>query len=148
MIGARRWAGIGAILATVVGCSAGPDPGSGGAMVAPEVGAARSALVASLDAWKAGRRDPRELIGSGPAVGVVDSTRRDRPLVGYEVVGPLLLSAGEVARPFAVRLVLGGPREEVSTRYVVAGRDPLWVFLREDYDRILHWEHKMTGEKK
>jgi hypothetical protein len=49
------------------------------------------------------------------------------------------------ARPFAVRLILGEPREIVATRYLVLGLDPLWVFRQEDFERMLHWEHKMDG---
>lgn len=50
------------------------------------------------------------------------------------------------ARPFAVRLVLDKPSETVATRYLVMGQDPLWVFRQEDFERMLHWEHKMDGE--
>ena len=111
--------------------------------VAPGVGPAKAALVASLDAWKAGRRASGVTVGSNPAIGIVDSGRSDRPLLDYEVVGPLMV-VGKT-RPFAVRLVLGGPEETVSTRYVVTGQDPLWVFRQEDFERMLHWEHRMDG---
>lgn len=110
----------------------------------PDLESSRTALIASLDAWKADRRASGVLIGSKPAIGVVDSARADRPLLEYEVVGPLM-TFGK-ARPFAIRLDLGEPRETVATRYLVLGRDPLWVFRQEDFERMLHWEHKMDGE--
>jgi hypothetical protein len=65
-------------------------------------------------------------------------------LLSYEIVGPLM-TIGK-ARPFAVRLDLGAPPETVSARYLVIGQDPLWVFRQEDFERMLHWEHKMDGE--
>ncbi len=113
---------------------------------APDLESSKAALVASLDAWKADRRASGVLIGSKPSIGVVDSARADRPLLEYEVVGPLM-TIGK-ARPYAVRLVLGEPRETVTTRYLVIGQDPLWVFRLEDFERMLHWEHKMDEPDK
>lgn len=135
----RLWLSI-AIFAAGCGCAQrGPADFS-----APDLESSKTALVASLDAWKGDRRSSGVLIGSKPSIGVVDSARLDRPLLEYEVVGPLM-TLGK-ARPFAVRLVLGKPRETVATRYLVIGRDPLWVFRQADFERMLHWEHKMDGE--
>jgi hypothetical protein len=138
----RKILGLLATAALATGCH-GADRGPAD-FNAPELGPARAALVASLDAWKAGRRESGVLIGAAPAIGIVDSLRTDRPLLGYEVVGPLLAVAK--GRPFAVRLELDSPREAVDVRYVVMGRDPLWVFRHDDLDLMLHWEHKMSGE--
>ena len=113
-------------------------------LVPPDLAASNAALVVALDAWKADRRTSGVLIGSKPSIGVVDSTRTDRPLLDYEILGPLM--AIEKSRPFAVRLVLDSPRETVAARYLVLGRDPLWVFRQEDFERMLHWEHKMDPE--
>lgn len=137
---AQTWLAI-AVAVIAAGCESGAG---GGDLGPPDLAASRRALAVSLDAWKAGRRASGVLIGSGPAVGVVDSNRADRPLADYEVVGPLMV-AGK-SRPFAVRLVLDAPRETVEARYVVVGRDPLWVFRHEDFERMLHWEHRMDPE--
>ena len=134
-----RWIALACVAA---GCGDAPPRGPV-ELVAPELESAKSALVASLDAWKANRRESGVMIGSKPAVGIVDASRADRPLLGYEVVGPLMV-VGK-ARPFAVRLVLGEPREEIATRYLVMGQDPLWVYRQEDFERMLHWEHRMDG---
>jgi hypothetical protein len=110
----------------------------------PDLEASKAALVASLDAWKADQRGSGVMIGSAPTIGIVDAMRTERPLLEYEVVGPLMIV--DKGRPFAVRLVLDAPRETVAARYVVIGRDPLWVFRQEDFERMLHWEHKMDRE--
>jgi hypothetical protein len=133
-----RWLAVASVAA---GC--GDAPKGPPEFVAPDLQPSKAALVASLDAWKGGRRDSGVVIGSRPAVGVVDAARGDRPLLDYEVVGPLMV-VGK-ARPFAVRLVLGEPRETVATRYLVMGKDPLWVFRQDDFDRMIHWEHRMDG---
>lgn len=122
------------------GCDSTP-PGTP-ALPAPDVGPARAAMVATLDAWKSGRRNGG-MIGSKPQIGIVDSLRAERALIDYEVLGAL--SVVDKARPFAVRLELDGPRESVTTRYLVLGQDPLWVFRQEDLDLMLHWEHKMPA---
>lgn len=130
------------VAAFLVGCGeAQPAPTE---LEVPDLGSARSALVSSLERWKAGRRDSGVLIGSTPSIGIVDAARADRPLLGYEVVGPL--KAVGKARPFSVRLSLGEPSESVEARYLVLGRDPLWVYRQEDFERMLHWEHKMDVE--
>ena len=110
----------------------------------PDLEASKAALVASLDAWRANQRASGVTIGSAPAIGIVDAMRAERTLLEYEVVGPLMIV--DKGRPFAVRLTLDGPRETITARYVVIGRDPLWVFRQEDLDRVLHWEHKMDPE--
>ena len=130
------WIASGALV--LFGCG---SPSGTPMITAPDVGPARAAIVASLDAWKSGRREGGT-IGVSPAIGIVDSQRSERLLLDYEVVGPLTVV--DNARPFAVRLVLDAPRESVTTRYLVLGQDPLWVFRQDDFDRMLHWEHKMT----
>ena len=107
----------------------------------PSLESSKAALVTSLEAWKADHRVSGVLIGSKPAIGVVDATRADRPLLDYEIVGPLMVDGK--GQPFAVRLVLGEPREALATRYIIMGLDPLWVFRQEDFERMIHWEHKM-----
>jgi hypothetical protein len=132
------WLVVASLAAGCGGAPAGPPD-----FEAPGLEPSKAALATSLDAWKADRRETGVLIGSKPAIGVVDAARADRPLLDYEIVGPLMV-AGKV-RPFAVQLVLGDPREAVAARYVVMGRDPLWVFREEDFERMLHWEHRMDG---
>lgn len=126
-----------------LGC--GMKAGSSPEMRLPDPDVARAALEAALDTWKADRQVTGKTIGANPAIGVVDTLQAERPLLDYEILGAL--GALPEARPFAVRLVLGSPREEVATRYMVLGENPLWVFRQEDYELILHWEHKMTDDE-
>ncbi len=131
------------VSALAAGCG---DAQHGAAEIfAPDIETSKAALISSLDAWKADRQTSGVLMGSKPSIGVVDAIRSERPLLAYEVIGPLMVV--EKARPFAVRLVLGAPRETVTTRYLVLGKDPLWVFRQEDFERLLHWEHKMDGDE-
>ncbi|WP_165066424.1 hypothetical protein [Paludisphaera rhizosphaerae] len=130
---------LSALVILAAGCR---DTASGIAdLPLPDLNSSKAALTTSLNEWKAGRRVSGIQVGSNPMVGVVDSARADRPLIEYEIEGPLM-TVGK-ARPFAVRLVLGEPKETVEARYVIVGQDPLWVFRQEDFDRMLHWEHKM-----
>ncbi len=138
----QRRTRIAVLVASV--CAFGCDRGPSRSLDAPDEAPALKALQLSLASWQGGRRDSGGLIGEEPAVGVVDSLRPDRPLISFEVFEPS--RADGTARVFAVRLQLGEPSEEIHTRYQVVGRDPLWVFRQEDYDLILHWEHKMPAD--
>ncbi len=110
----------------------------------PDLEPSRAALGVALDAWKAGRRIAGPPIGANPAVGVVDTLQADRPLRDYKILGAL--GTLPEARPFAVELHLDDPPEQITTRYMVLSKDPLWVFRQEDYELIIHWEHKMSPE--
>ena len=105
---------------------------------------ARAAISASLLAWRDGHpRGPASALGR--VVEVSDSERDPkRPLRSFAILGPV----GIEDRPgFAVRLDLANPDESLEARYVVVGRNPVWVFRREDYERISHWEHKMEKDE-
>jgi hypothetical protein len=139
---ARR---CGLLLAALLGSGCAREAERTAALRPPDPDMSRTALTTALDAWKSGRRVAGALLGDDPAVGVVDTLQADRPLVDYEILGAL--GTLPEARPFAVRLELDDPRESITTRYMVLGKNPLWVFRQEDYELILHWEHKMSAEE-
>ena len=110
----------------------------------PDTKEARAALDASLAVWRDRLEPDPGLIGTHPTIGTVDTQRFQLRLAEYEILGPLAVQ--DRARPFAVRLVFTGNPQPVETRYLVIGKDPLWVFSRADYERILHWEHPMEAD--
>jgi hypothetical protein len=116
----------------------GREEGFEGFTPSPEL--ARTALAASLQAWKDGR-PPGAVTTMTPTVETVDTDRTpDRPLKAFEILGPV---GGDDLRCFAVRLTFDDAPEEQVVRYVVLGKDPLWVYRQEDLERMTHWEHKM-----
>jgi len=97
--------------------------GSGAGQYTPAPQAARGSLEAALAAWRDG--DPPGTVQGTPCVQVVDSTRREgQSLRSFEILSET--SAGAQGRC-----------------YVVVGIDPIWVFRKEDYDHLGHWEHPM-----
>lgn len=138
--GGRASAVLGAAVAALVtsGCR---NETNDFARYVPEPEAARAAVVATLDGWRKG--DPPGAVAgpTRPPVYVVDKQRRpDQRLTSYEVLGEV---AAENARGFAARLTFEGQEETPIVRYLVVGRDPLWVFRQEDYEMISHWMHAM-----
>lgn len=123
------------LLGTISGCA---ESAPIKVYVPPE-SAARAALRLSLEAWKAAR-PAGELPDAKPAVYVTDSRQGGRPLEDFEILGETPGSAG---RTYAVSLRLGTPAEELRTRYLVVGIDPLWVFQYDDYEMMMHWDHPM-----
>lgn len=138
------------LLIVVSGCNDPTHGGVGPEAFVPTPELARSALSASLQSWRDGR--PRGPVSvNAPAlalrvtVEVSDSYRSpDRPLQAFEILGPVGTSD---VRAFAVRLSFDNPREEQVVRYLVVGKNPLWVFRQEDYERISHWEHKIKEDE-
>lgn len=132
---------LGVLTMGVGGC--GPAP-SGFERFIPATGPARTALVAVLDAWCAGRPSD-EGVGLRRDVHVVDKQRKAaQTLIRYEILGEV---TADKARGFAVRLYLKNPEETPVVRYLVVGESPLWVWRQEDFEMIAHWMHPMDDDK-
>lgn len=98
----------------------------------PAEGSARQWLTTALDAWKAGKA-PDQIGATGPAVTAQDvQWSQGKKLTAYEIVGPA--PSDDQNRRFAVKLTLEGAAP-VETTYVVLGKDPIWVFSAESYQR-------------
>ena len=101
---------------------------------------AETALTQAMAAWQAGQ-PTGELPNSKPVIHVTDNhLQRQRGLEKYRILGETVARSG---RTFIVELTLKSPEEKVKTEYIVVGVDPLWVFRREDYDLLMHWDHRM-----
>lgn len=134
-----RWLGLAALLMASAGCGGPADP----PRFLPSTEEARAALQTVLSAW---RDAPRPVPGSldTPTIRFVDRQRRPgQALREFRILGQ---RSEENTRQFTVRLTLE-PADDESTqvvRYNVFGKDPIWVFRLEDYERISHWEHEMN----
>ncbi len=94
---------------------------------------ARQALETALTAWKNGQRPGRIETGP-PAIDMVDTKWKAGQKLGkYEI---LKEEPGVGPRWFSVRLTLQSPAGEQVVRYVVLGKDPLWVYREEDFKRL------------
>ncbi len=91
---------------------------------------ARQALEASLNAWQDGKK-PGPIEGAPQPVQAVDSRwQAGQVLKSYEIIGE---EASEGPRVFSVRLTLGKPAVQQTVRYIVLGKEPLWVYREDDY---------------
>jgi hypothetical protein len=128
-------------LGAVCGC------GSSNARYEPSADQARTALEAALKTWVAGQ--PASAVEATPAVRVVDSGwQNGQQLASFEVLSEK--DGDDGAKEFTVRLTLKGtskkPKAEgKDVRYVVHGRDPVWVYNAEDYRRVLDMDNNPTG---
>lgn len=115
------------VLALAPGCRR-PSP----ADYVPDAAVGKQALAAALDAWKAGQ-PMGTIAGTSPPVQVLDSTWQ----AGRELAAWTLLQESEAstARQFNVRLEFADGTT-AERQYVVVGRDPIWVFSQEDYDKL------------
>ncbi len=124
-----RVAIVGLALACAAGCGT-----RGRDYFVPAEAKAREALEAALSAWKDGQ-PYRTITTATPPVEVVDNKWRDgHKLAGYEVLKEE--SGDDGKRWFSVKLKMQKPAGEVVVRYVVVGKDPLWVCREEDYKKM------------
>ena len=106
----------------------------------PSPSIAESALRRTLEAWQAGHTGG-EIAGSKPLIHVTDAERKpSQSLTNFKILGQTQMRSG---RTYAVELALENPKETIKTEYVIVGIDPLWVFRREDYELLMHWDHRM-----
>lgn len=99
----------------------------------PPEEAARQALTTALDAWKSGKA-PDQVGASSPKIEVQDKKWRDgEKLTAYEIVGPA--AADDQNRRFSVKLTTASEASPQQATYVVVGKDPIWVFSKESYQR-------------
>ena len=96
----------------------------------PSEAASRQALEAALTAWQNGQ-PPGEVASGPPAVRVVDS----KWVAGQKISKFQILDEepGQGPTFFSVRLTAKGTGKAQVVRYVVVGRDPLWVYREDDY---------------
>lgn len=110
----------------------------------PRASVAQTAVERALDAWKAGL-PVGEIPDTKPVIQVVDAGRKPgQTLSDYRILGE---ARGPSGRTFTVVLQLADPNAELKTQYIVVGIDPLWVFRREDYELLAHWDHHMPAQE-
>ncbi len=98
----------------------------------PSTTAARAALEASLNKWKAG--DSLATISTGPVpVDTFDARWRDGgKLESFEILREELVEG----RPtFNVKTKLANAAEPTEDTFIVVGNNPLLVFRKQDYDK-------------
>lgn len=106
----------------------------------PEAQLAESAVRRALSAWQADEA-AGEIPDTKPAIFVTDTNRKPKQrLKSFEILGE---TPGRSGRTYVVELALESPTELVKAEYIVVGIDPLWVFRREDYELLMHWDHYM-----
>ena len=98
----------------------------------PSGGTARQSLEAALTAWQQGQRPGRIEAVSPPVQAADCKWQAGQKLGGFEI---LQEEPGDGPRWFVVRLKLRQPSGEQVVRYVVVGRDPVWVFREDDYKK-------------
>ena len=115
--------GLALMLAACLGC------GGGYGRYIPSEDASRHALDTALAAWQSGK-GPGVLADSSPKVAAVDARwSAGQKLGSYQVIGEETV---EGQKFYSVKLSLKNPPREQTVRYVVIGRDPLWVYSEDD----------------
>jgi hypothetical protein len=136
----RKKHGICRFWPVVAGLSLGLLSGcdSGHERYKPTSGEARSSLEAALSAWRDGK--PVGPIDAKPPVHVVDSVwGRGQKIESFQIGEEQ--DGGDGTKQFPVKLTMKPKGGEQDVKYVVHGRDPVYVFREEDYLRTLNMEN-------
>jgi hypothetical protein len=135
-----KWACCSALFATIASCERGSSEGPPPAFV-PSWAEARQALECSLSAWR-DPQSPPPASSNSLGVQTVDKQREtNQRLLSFQILGQ---SDIENTRQFTVRLNLEGEESPQLVKYNVLGREPVWVFRLDDYEKLSHWEHDMS----
>jgi hypothetical protein len=122
-------AAMAALLTAMAGCDA-----TGNARHVPDADLARTSLQTALTAWRDGR--PCEPIAGPPAIQVSDSRWRDGQQIAAFEIGEEQAD-GDETRQFPVKLTFKKTGKVEEVRYVVHGREPVWVYSDTDYKRLI-----------
>ena len=107
-------------------------------LISNELG--KNALSRALEEWRAGK-PAGEIASTKPVIHITDNNRNPKQsLEEFKILGE---TPGRSGRTYAVELSLKHPDEHIKTEYIVVGIDPLWVFRREDFELLMHWDHRM-----
>jgi hypothetical protein len=113
----------------LAGCDA-----SGRARFTPTQDEARASLEAALTAWRDGR--PCGPIEASPPVQVADSLWQSGQQIESFQIGDEE-DPGDGTKQFPVKLTMKKTKKVQEVRYVVHGRDPVWVFGEADYKQMI-----------
>jgi hypothetical protein len=116
-------------LLALAGCD-----GTGHSRYTPTKDEARSALEAALTAWRDGK--PYGPIDATPPVNVADSAWQGGEQIEAFEIGEEE-DPGDGTKQFPVKLTKKKAKTPQDIRYVVNGRDPVWVFSEPDYKRMI-----------
>jgi hypothetical protein len=121
-----------ALLGAAAGC------GDGLSRYAPTETEARSSLEAALSAWRDGKAFGE--VEAKPPVRPVDSAwQSGEKLESFEIGKQGERENG--IKEFTVKIAMKGVKESKDVRYIVHGRDPVWVYREEDYNRTQNMEN-------
>jgi hypothetical protein len=119
-------------VALFVGCD------SNQARYKPTSSEARSSLEATLTAWRDGK--PYGSVTATPPIQVGDSVwQAGQQIESFEIGEEE--DNGDGTKQFNVKLKMKKPAGEESVRYVLHGRDPVWVYREEDYKRMANMDN-------
>jgi hypothetical protein len=108
--------------------------GSGHARYTPTKDEARSSLEAALSAWRDGQ--PYGPIETVPPIRVADTLWQGGQRIESFQIGEEE-DPGDGTKQFPVKLTMKKTNQVQEVRYVVNGRDPVWVFSELDYKKLI-----------
>ena len=107
---------------------------------APSGASAKETLNRALTSWQKGEK-PDRLESAAPPVNVsVSEWRNGKVLEKFEIVEEEAVP-GEANKLFTTNLRLKGAKADTKARFVVVGRNPIWVYGENDFKNLLNMDN-------
>jgi hypothetical protein len=117
------------LVSPITGCG-----GSSNARFAPDADVARASLETALGAWRDGK--PCEPIDGTPPIRVADTAwQSGEKIESFQIADEVTENDG--VKEFKVKLTLKKAGKVEDVRYMVNGRDPVWIFSETDYKKMI-----------
>jgi hypothetical protein len=114
--------------------------GASHARFTPTSTEARSSLEAALTAWRDGQPFGRGRVEATPPIQVADSIwQAGRQIESFQIGDEQ--DGGDGTKQFNVKVRMKQAKADTDVRYVVQGRDPVWVCRAEDYQRLINMDN-------
>ena len=108
---------------------------------------AQKALSTALTAWQNGQ-PPGKIEGSSRPIQVIDARwQNGDKLENFEILGEEEPATQGPSRWFSVKLKAPGGKEE-TVRYVLVGKESIWIYREEDFARVAGMEGGFPKKKR
>ena len=110
----------------------------------PTTETAKETLNRALTSWQKGEKSDA-LEKASPAIHVGDSQWQDgKALESFEILAEEPVP-GPSNKMFSVNIKLKGGKSAAKTKYIVAGRDPTWVYQEDNFKRLLNMDNNPSS---
>lgn len=113
---------------------------------APTAEGAKETLDRALSAWQKGEKSNSLETASPPINVSIADWQAGKVLEKFEILKEEPVP-GEVNKMFSTNLRLKGAKSDTKARFIVIGREPIWVYGENDFKNLLNMDNNKPATK-